>query len=137
MNKFFSRKTIVDGSLRYWNQLVPPIVHASIKTITAVYISSHIYEFTNHTQVGFIRRMFNLNIISCLIGILLVKRSAGDFRTHPNWPKHVEEICGESDSDRIIGGANASLGQFPWMVRLVYFYQSKLQLQKHMIFIFN
>lgn len=94
-------------------------------------------KFQIFTQVGFIWTMFNWNIISCLIAILLVKRNAGDFRTHPNWPKHVDEICGESNHDRIIGGENASLGQFPWMVRLVYFYRGKLRLQKHIIVIFD
>lgn len=36
------------------------------------------------------------------------------------WPKEYDEVCGESYSDRIIGGANATLGQYPWIVRLKY-----------------
>lgn len=34
--------------------------------------------------------------------------------------KHTLEQCGISFSDRIIGGLNASLGQYPWMARLGY-----------------
>lgn len=30
----------------------------------------------------------------------------------------LKKICGESSSDRIIGGQDAALGQFPWIVQI-------------------
>lgn len=45
---------------------------------------------------------------------------AKDYRSHVNWPKDMEEVCGESNSDRIIGGEEAKLGQFPWMAQLAF-----------------
>lgn len=32
--------------------------------------------------------------------------------------KEVNEICGISNNDRIIGGTAASLGQFPWIAHI-------------------
>lgn len=46
--------------------------------------------------------------------------SDSDIVTHPNWPKNVQDDCGISYADRIIGGKNASLGQFPWLARIGY-----------------
>lgn len=44
-----------------------------------------------------------------------------DVRTHRNWPKELETECGISDdSDRIIGGTAARLGQYPWQAKLGY-----------------
>lgn len=39
---------------------------------------------------------------------------------HPAWKEIDLFECGFSASDRIIGGLNAALGQFPWMARLGY-----------------
>ncbi|KAL0869175.1 hypothetical protein ABMA27_007461 [Loxostege sticticalis] len=39
---------------------------------------------------------------------------------HPAWKKLNLVECGDSAADRIIGGTNAALGQFPWIVRLGY-----------------
>ncbi|XP_039757569.1 CLIP domain-containing serine protease 2-like isoform X2 [Pararge aegeria] len=39
---------------------------------------------------------------------------------HPAWKILDAFECGFSASDRIIGGLNAALGQFPWIVRLGY-----------------
>lgn len=39
---------------------------------------------------------------------------------HPNWSLLERERCGSSLADRIIGGQNASLGQYPWIARLGY-----------------
>lgn len=61
-----------------------------------------------------------MNIIFHLVGILFVNKCAGDFRNHPNWPRDADEICGETNSDRIIGGQTAAIGQFPWMAKLVF-----------------
>lgn len=43
-----------------------------------------------------------------------------DFRLHKNWPKEMAEICGDNEQDRIIGGKIANLGQYPWLVQLIY-----------------
>lgn len=79
--------------------------------------------------------MLKLSIIGYLIGLLLVERSLGDFRAHPNWPKHVEGICGESYNDRIIGGRTAKIGQFPWMARALFKFKSKLNLKTERLII--
>lgn len=39
-------------------------------------------------------------------------------RSHPNWPHDTQAECGQSASDRIVGGTNASLGQYPWLALL-------------------
>lgn len=39
---------------------------------------------------------------------------------HVNWPRDMDMECGISFADRIIGGVNASLGQYPWLARLSY-----------------
>lgn len=57
-------------------------------------------------------------IVLVLAGAAIGGRSVGNPRSHPNWPFSMETICGEALSDRIIGGKNAKLGQFPWMARL-------------------
>lgn len=43
---------------------------------------------------------------------------AKNFRDHVNWPKDVDDVCGESYADRIVGGEIAKLGQYPWMAQL-------------------
>ncbi|XP_046658603.1 CLIP domain-containing serine protease 2-like [Homalodisca vitripennis] len=44
-----------------------------------------------------------------------------EFRSHPKWKLiDLGEECGFSFSDRIIGGKQAALGQYPWIVRLGY-----------------
>lgn len=37
--------------------------------------------------------------------------------TATNWTQ-INEICGVSYSDRIIGGINARLGQYPWIAQI-------------------
>lgn len=49
-----------------------------------------------------------------------VAKSESDIVKHPNWPRDVQDDCGISYADRIIGGKNASLGQFPWLARIGY-----------------
>lgn len=64
--------------------------------------------------------MLKMCVVKCVIGILLMKICVcDDFRRHPNWPKHLERICGENSDDRISGGHETRLGQFPWMARIV------------------
>ncbi|XP_044263307.1 CLIP domain-containing serine protease 2-like [Tribolium madens] len=46
--------------------------------------------------------------------------TAFDITEHPNWHLLDHEQCGESVSDRIIGGVSATIGQFPWIARLAY-----------------
>ncbi|KPI92347.1 Enteropeptidase, partial [Papilio xuthus] len=42
--------------------------------------------------------------------------------SHPSWKKLESFECGFSAADRIIGGLNAALGQFQWILRLGYTY---------------
>lgn len=55
----------------------------------------------------------NLSSVNCESKMLNV-------REHRNWPKSLEGECGISYADRIIGGINASLGQYPWLARIGY-----------------
>lgn len=41
-----------------------------------------------------------------------------DIHMHPNWPRDTMSECGISAADRIVGGKNATLGQYPWLARL-------------------
>lgn len=43
-----------------------------------------------------------------------------EIANHTSWNILNKLVCGETSSDRIIGGNNAALGQFPWIVRLGY-----------------
>lgn len=66
--------------------------------------------------------MSEWKIFGCYFLVLILyffdRNEAALFRSHPNWPKHIDEKCGESYSDRIIGGQDADLGQFPWMAQI-------------------
>lgn len=43
-----------------------------------------------------------------------------DVTSHPHWLLLEHRKCGNSNSDRIIGGKNASLGAYPWIARIGY-----------------
>lgn len=43
-----------------------------------------------------------------------------DVTKHPGWLLLEHRRCGNSNSDRIIGGKNASLGAYPWIARIGY-----------------
>lgn len=43
-----------------------------------------------------------------------------DPKNHPNWHMVDNPHCGSSLSDRIIGGVNATIGQYPWLARVGY-----------------
>ncbi|KMQ96719.1 serine protease easter [Lasius niger] len=43
-----------------------------------------------------------------------------DVTKHPSWSLLEHRRCGSSNSDRIIGGKNASLGAYPWIARIGY-----------------
>lgn len=59
---------------------------------------------------------FSCILLGCILNVCAERF---DVEQHPNWPKHLESVCGISyDSDRIIGGTNATLGQYPWQARL-------------------
>ena len=47
---------------------------------------------------------------------------------HQNWKLFDKEICGTTNSDRIIGGKNASLGAYPWIAQIGYTIDSKPKL---------
>lgn len=57
-----------------------------------------------------------------LFGFILSVYATGmNVRNHTNWPKDMEQLCGVSyDADRIIGGSDASIGQYPWQARIGY-----------------
>lgn len=46
--------------------------------------------------------------------------SVNPLLNHPAWKIITRFECGDSAADRIIGGVNAALGQFPWIARLGY-----------------
>jgi len=43
-----------------------------------------------------------------------------DVTRHRNWNLLDQDKCGNSNSDRIIGGTNATLGAYPWIAKLGY-----------------
>ncbi|KAL6425436.1 hypothetical protein ACFW04_009547 [Cataglyphis niger] len=43
-----------------------------------------------------------------------------DVTKHPGWLLLEHKSCGNSNTDRIIGGKNASLGAYPWIARIGY-----------------
>lgn len=55
-------------------------------------------------------------LVSIVFTVSTVK--AIENRTINILPEYINEICGETFSDRIISGKNAKLGQFPWMARI-------------------
>lgn len=57
-----------------------------------------------------------LTIVVFINNVCVVR--AFNAREHKSWPKKYENMCGDNVSDRIIGGENATLGQFPWIARL-------------------
>ncbi|XP_074105302.1 CLIP domain-containing serine protease HP8-like [Cotesia typhae] len=57
--------------------------------------------------------------IHCIIQFVLSCNTA-DITKHPSWMLLDHEKCGISNTDRIIGGKNASLGMYPWIARIGY-----------------
>ncbi|XP_048486115.1 CLIP domain-containing serine protease HP8 isoform X1 [Plutella xylostella] len=57
---------------------------------------------------------FTLHIIQGL------EAASAGVAQHPAWMLLDAQDCGDSVADRIIGGTNAGLGQFPWIARLGY-----------------
>ncbi|KAK2583734.1 hypothetical protein KPH14_009652 [Odynerus spinipes] len=47
---------------------------------------------------------------------------------HSKWPLLDHDKCGNSNTDRIIGGTNASLGAYPWLARIGYTFRSSNRL---------
>ncbi|XP_067203996.1 CLIP domain-containing serine protease HP8-like [Linepithema humile] len=62
------------------------------------------------------------HILWCLVLLcsISIAFSNIDITQHPNWPLLKHGKCGNSNSDRIIGGKNASLGAYPWIARIGY-----------------
>lgn len=49
-----------------------------------------------------------------------VGRSGDGMSAHKNWHLVNDAQCGSSLADRIIGGVNATLGEYPWLARIGY-----------------
>ena len=43
-----------------------------------------------------------------------------DINKHRAWKYLDDEVCGMSNTDKIIGGIDATLGQYPWIALLGY-----------------
>ncbi|XP_057338091.1 CLIP domain-containing serine protease HP8-like [Microplitis mediator] len=54
-----------------------------------------------------------------IIYFILFCKSA-DITKHPSWMLLEHNKCGISNTDRIIGGKNASMGMYPWIARIGY-----------------
>ncbi|XP_012285292.1 serine protease easter-like isoform X2 [Orussus abietinus] len=63
--------------------------------------------------------------IILLWAVCVSARTQRNIMDHPNWHLVNDDICGLSMSQRIIGGMNARLGQYPWVVRLGYAFVNK------------
>ncbi|KAB0800596.1 hypothetical protein PPYR_06336 [Photinus pyralis] len=50
----------------------------------------------------------------------IIKGHAVDITRHPHWQLLEHKECGITLADRIIGGSNATLGQYPWLARFGY-----------------
>ncbi|KAJ3647422.1 hypothetical protein Zmor_005586 [Zophobas morio] len=61
-----------------------------------------------------------MKIVRLVFLIHFLKLLAAADESHPNWYLLDHDGCGESVSDKIIGGNVATLGQFPWMAQLGY-----------------
>lgn len=63
-------------------------------------------------------------LVGCAVVWLLVAASPevtinqSAIDKHPNWPHDTMSDCGVSVTDRIVGGRNATLGQYPWLARI-------------------
>lgn len=102
------------------------VIHDNVKVIKVVFKTKCFEIFNTLSWPAFHRTMLNSNIILIFIGFLYVNKSVGNLKLHHKWPKRFEEMCGETNSDRIIGGQNAFIGQFPWMARAMFRHISKL-----------
>ncbi|XP_036151132.1 CLIP domain-containing serine protease 2 [Monomorium pharaonis] len=58
-------------------------------------------------------------VLLCNI-VIAFSNSLTDVTKHPSWSLLEHNRCGNSNSDRIIGGKNASLGAYPWIARIGY-----------------
>lgn len=56
-----------------------------------------------------------MEILGCVLVLMNCAAVWADRAT--NW-KEINEICGISYANRIVGGTKAELGQFPWMAHL-------------------
>lgn len=54
---------------------------------------------------------------SCCFLLMLMNYGAVCADSATNWAE-INEICGISYADRIVGGSKASLGQFPWIAHV-------------------
>lgn len=102
------------------------------------YISTKPTKNTNHYKFIALTHLNNMLRVFCFLKTILVflicntalVNSIQNVLEHPNWPSDTQDECGISFTDRIVGGINASLGQYPWLARIGYnrwVYQLKLK----------
>ncbi|XP_012265988.2 uncharacterized protein LOC105691829 [Athalia rosae] len=59
-------------------------------------------------------------LLPCILSGLVPLDALPEASDHPGWSLLNHERCGVSNTDRIIGGRNASLGAYPWIARIGY-----------------
>lgn len=70
-----------------------------------------------------VREIFPL---SWCLTVLLINYGAVCESEKINWPE-INEICGVSYANRIVGGTTAELGQFPWIAHLAILRKQRLK----------
>lgn len=56
---------------------------------------------------------------------------------HKNWPKSAQDVCGTTSTNRIVGGVDAKLGQFPWIAQIGVTCKNFKQIKQLPLFFFS
>lgn len=76
----------------------------------------YIFLAVNEYEIGWMGMRFSSIIIYIAVTLFLVNNAIANSSTH----RELKDECGVTYTDRIIGGKNASLGQYPWLARIGY-----------------